>query len=222
MDIIEVAYKWNGTLSPRTKTRFIVLHHEAMSVAGPEEIHRIHQNQGWAGIGYHFLVRKDGKVYRGRPMNTIGAHARNYNDESIGICAEGNFMTDVMSDAQKNSIIELIKYLKTIYKDAKVVGHKELNATACPGLKYPLEEIKTKSTQKITITPAPTPTKMRKEIKVTTPVLNCRKGPGTQYAVLKKYVMGNKLTAIDLVDGWYKLDVNGVPGYVKATYTKEI
>ena len=59
----------------------IVIHHtgQADIDASAEQIHEWHQNQGWSGIGYHFVVRKDGAVERGRPIWAVGAHAQGDN-----------------------------------------------------------------------------------------------------------------------------------------------
>ena len=86
-------------------------------------------------------MRKDGSIYRGRQEDTVGAHAYGSNSTSIGICAEGNFETDIMGDAQKQAIIELVNYLKNKYGITKVIRHKDVNATACPGRNYPFDEI---------------------------------------------------------------------------------
>ena len=103
MNIIETNLSF-GTMSKRASTYRIVLHHAAMN-GSVEDIHRVHKNKGWAGIGYHFYVRKDGSIYRGRPEYAIGAHASGSNYNSLGICAEGNFENETMSDAQNLSII---------------------------------------------------------------------------------------------------------------------
>ena len=140
MNIIEKTYTLNGTLTKRSKTDTIYLHHAVYN--GPvEDIDRMHKNNGWTCIGYHFYVRKDGSVYRGRREDTVGAHAYGYNSTSIGICAEGNFEVDIMGEAQKQAIIELVNYLKSKYGISKVLRHKDVNATACPGRNYPYEEI---------------------------------------------------------------------------------
>ena len=140
MNIIEKTYTLNGSLTKRSKTDTIYLHHAVYN--GPvEDIDRMHKNNGWTCIGYHFYVRKDGSIYRGRREDTVGAHAYGYNSTSIGICAEGNFEIDIMSEAQKNSIIELVNYLKQKYGVSKVLRHKDVNATACPGKNYPFNEI---------------------------------------------------------------------------------
>ena len=67
------------------------------------------------------------------------------NSCSIGICAEGDYHTKekTMPQAQKKSIIELCQYLKkNYYPNAKIVGHREIGDSNCPGRYYPLDEIK--------------------------------------------------------------------------------
>ncbi len=141
MKINEVTYKWNGTLSKRRSTSRIILHHAAASKCSAQQIHRWHLANGWVGIGYHFLVRKDGSVYRGRPEDTVGAHAGNNNYDSIGICFEGNFMTETMPIIQKWAGQELVQYLKDKYGISKVQKHSDVNATGCPGAHFPFATI---------------------------------------------------------------------------------
>lgn len=140
MEIIETDLTFRD-LTNRESTRRIILHHSACENCTPEDIHRWHINNGWAGAGYHFLVRKDGKIYRLRPEDKVGAHAYGNNYNSIGICAEGNFETEEMSEVQKNAIKELVSYLKNKYGIDKVQKHKDVNATDCPGFNYPFDEI---------------------------------------------------------------------------------
>jgi N-acetyl-anhydromuramyl-L-alanine amidase AmpD len=141
MIIIEKTYKWNGVLVRRPKTNYIILHHAAGSTLSPDDIHRIHQGNGWSGIGYHFYVRKDGSIYRGRPINSTGAHVSNYNSQCLGICFEGNFEKEQMPEAQLNAGKELIAYVRGLYPNALIRKHKDLNATACPGRYFPFDEI---------------------------------------------------------------------------------
>ena len=140
MNIIETNLSF-GSLSKRKSTQRIILHHAAGSNFTVEDIHRMHKNNGWSGIGYHFYVRKDGSVFRGRPEWAIGAHAGGSNYNSIGICAEGNFENESMSDAQKNAIIELVNYLKDKYGISIIQRHKDVCSTACPGRNYPFDNI---------------------------------------------------------------------------------
>lgn len=140
MNIIETNLKFKS-MSKRQSTDRLILHHSACSSCTAEQIHQWHLNNGWEGAGYHFLVRKDGNVYRLRPEEYIGAHAYGSNYNSIGICAEGNFENETMPEAQKNSLIELVSYLKGKYGISKVLKHSDVNNTACPGKNYPFNEI---------------------------------------------------------------------------------
>ena len=147
MEIIETNLKFNGnkTIRDLSTIKRIILHHSGVTVLQRfEKIHNYHKNsRGYAGIGYHFYVRKDGNIYRGRPLEYVGAHAYNHNADSIGICAEGDFNSEAMSDIQKNAIIELVAYLKGVYNISSVQGHKEVCSTSCPGANFPLGEIVT-------------------------------------------------------------------------------
>ncbi len=141
MKINEVTYKWNGTLSKRRSTSRIILHHAAASKCTAQQIHSWHLANGWVGIGYHFLVRKDGSVYRGRPEDTVGAHAGNNNYDSIGICFEGSFDKEQMGEVQRKAGSELVAYLKGKYGITKVQKHSDVNATGCPGAHFPFATI---------------------------------------------------------------------------------
>ena len=46
-------------------------------------------HRGFRDIGYHFYITRDGEIHRGRPLEKVGAHCRNHNSHSIGICYEG-------------------------------------------------------------------------------------------------------------------------------------
>ena len=80
MEIIETNLQFRD-MSTREATERIILHHADAKKCSAEDIHRWHLNNGWSGAGYHFLVRKDGKIYRLRPEDKVGAHAysSNYN-----------------------------------------------------------------------------------------------------------------------------------------------
>lgn len=141
MEIIEKTFSNNGTLQKRKTTQRIILHHSASKGQTVEEIDKYHKSKGWTKIGYHFYVRQDGKIYRGREEWAIGAHAKGANYNSIGICAEGNFEDEYMNETQKNSLKELVAYIKNKYNITKVQGHRDVQATACPGKNYPFDEI---------------------------------------------------------------------------------
>ena len=143
MNIIETNLQFNSNYNKMQEVEGIVLHNSGVTVLqSVETIHNYHKNKGWAGIGYQYYVRKDGSVYRGRPESMAGAHCPGVNSTSIGICAEGNFNEETMSDVQKQAIIELVKDIKSRYNIKWIKGHREILATSCPGANFPLEEIK--------------------------------------------------------------------------------
>ena len=140
MNIKETNLKF-GNLSNRSKTTRIILHHAAAKTCDAKTIHGWHLNNGWSGIGYHFVVRKNGTIERGRPEKTIGAHASGSNSDSIGVCFEGDFTTEKMSTTQKNAGKELVAYLKKKYGISKVQKHSDVCATSCPGKNFPFSDI---------------------------------------------------------------------------------
>lgn len=143
MRIIDKGLQFNSNNSPMKKVEGIGLHHSGVTVLqSVEVIHNYHKGKGWAGIGYHYYVRKDGSIYRGRPESMAGAHCNGINSISIGICAEGNFSEETMSNVQKQALLELVKDIKSRYDIKWVRGHKEILSTSCPGTNFPLEEVK--------------------------------------------------------------------------------
>lgn len=127
-------------LTPRDDTSRIVIHHTGNPTdddLSAEQLHRSHQNLGWAGVGYHFIVRKDGSIELGRPVECVGAHAEGFNYCSIGIHICGNFDLAEPTEAQINALPMLIADICDAYgliaSADIVVGHRDLMATACPG-----------------------------------------------------------------------------------------
>jgi N-acetyl-anhydromuramyl-L-alanine amidase AmpD len=136
MNIITPVYKWNGRLEQRTSTKFIVIHHAAALRATVEDIHSWHLANGWSGIGYNYVIRKDGTVYQGRPIDAIGAHTKGYNEVSIGICLEGNLDQEHPTQAQMLSLNELVDMLQAKYPETRIMGHRAVNDTSCPGRNF--------------------------------------------------------------------------------------
>lgn len=141
MNIIETNLQFKGNMSVRKRTSRIILHHAAASECDARTVHTWHLKRGFSGIGYHFLVRKNGTIERGRAENLVGAHAAGNNSNSIGICFEGNFETESMGEAQKNAGKELIAYLCNKYGIDVVIRHKDVASTACPGKNFPYTEL---------------------------------------------------------------------------------
>ena len=144
MNIIEKNYKWAKPLSKRGTTDLLILHHSGTTTCTPDGVHSWHVGNGWAGIGYHYLVRKDGTIYRGRPEDTVGAHAYGVNSHSIGVCFEGNYQVEpTMPAAQLAAGQALVADIKRRWGITKVIGHKDVagSTTDCPGKYFPLVEM---------------------------------------------------------------------------------
>lgn len=140
--INEVEYKWAQPLQYTLNPTMIVYHHTVENNLTPQKIDEMHKARGWAGIGYHFYIRKDGEIYRGRPENAVGSHAPGVNNRSLGIALEGNFNDEQVTLKQRNSLIALSKYLMEKYKIKDLKRHKDVKNTECPGKNFPFEEIK--------------------------------------------------------------------------------
>lgn len=108
---------------------------------GAAEIDRWHrQGNGWSQIGYHYVVRRDGTIEPGRPLEKRGAHVAGHNANSIGICLVGGVAEDDAAVAEENftpaqwdALSELLRTLVIAYPKAAIVGHNELDkGKACP------------------------------------------------------------------------------------------
>ena len=108
-----------------------------------EVIDRWHKKRGWKGIGYHFVVLIDGSIETGRMINKCGAHTKGMNCKSIGVCYIGGVESernnkgkysakDTRTPEQIATLLELLRLLKKIYPDAKIHGHRDFAAKACP------------------------------------------------------------------------------------------
>ena len=128
-------------MDTRSSTKRIILHHAAAKKCSAEDIHRWHLNNGWSGAGYHFLVRKDGTIYRLRPEDKVGAHAYGANYDSLGICFEGDYKEEIMQEEEIKAGRELVNFLKNKYGISTVQVHKNVNATNCPGDNFPFDQI---------------------------------------------------------------------------------
>ena len=105
-----------------------------------EALRSSHKARGFADIGYHFYITRDGELHRCRPVNQIGAHAAGWNDKSIGICYEGGLdeqgrPADTRTYAQRCTLMDLLRQLRRDYPEARILGHYQLSPyirKACP------------------------------------------------------------------------------------------
>jgi len=109
-----------------------------------KDINGWHREKGWNGIGYHYVVRRDGSIELGRPLEEIGAHCVGHNSHSIGICYEGGLNelgeeADTRTPEQKVALRKLLEELHQQFPKAMIVGHHDLN----PGKKCPCYDVVT-------------------------------------------------------------------------------
>ena len=97
-----------------------------------EDIDRWHKERGWDGVGYHFVIKRDGSIQEGRELSKYGAHTKGYNKDSIGICYVGSHLPTVEQ-------IESIIILHRRFRDQMNIqwsdwyGHYEFAEKECPG-----------------------------------------------------------------------------------------
>ncbi len=105
------------------------------------DIDRYHRSLGWKGCGYHYVIPTDGTIEVGRAEEVVGAHCKNHNRHSIGVCYIGGLASDgitpcdTRTDAQKQALKQLLDDLQQRYPKALVVGHADLDPQKpyCPG-----------------------------------------------------------------------------------------
>ena len=125
----------------REVTNIIVIHCAATKPSmdiGLREIRQWHVQQGWLDVGYHYIIRRDGTVETGRPHDVVGSHVKGHNFESLGICMVGGIddagePQDNFTDAQWVALEGLVKEVSTVYPNAPICGHRDLDSgKACP------------------------------------------------------------------------------------------
>ena len=123
------------------KITLIVLHCSAVrpnQTSSADQIDSWHKSRGWKGIGYHFVVRRDGSIENGRPIEEPGAHVASHNKYSIGVCYEGGLNAagnpaDTRTPEQVRALRELVERLHERFPNAVIVGHHDLNhGKDCP------------------------------------------------------------------------------------------
>ena len=96
------------------------------------------EGRGWTDIGYHFYIELDGTIKKGRDIDKSGAHCKNHNRNSIGVSycggveADGKTPKDTRTEAQKESLLHVLKTLIAMFPLATIYSHNEFANKACP------------------------------------------------------------------------------------------
>lgn len=127
---------------PRHIDQFVVhcSANKASADIGVAEIRRFHvEHNGWDEVGYHYVIRRDGLIEDGRPVDQIGAHVAGHNAHSIGICLVGGLDDDLQPQnnftaRQFDALYALLLALHARYPNAEVLGHRDFPGVkkACP------------------------------------------------------------------------------------------
>lgn len=120
--------------APMRRVDLIVVHCSASPSTrdiGVKEIRVWHLDRGFAGIGYHYVIRLNGVTERGRSEDIAGAHAEGYNAHSIGICLVGGLNedgvpADTFTSAQYETLKALLSHMRDKYPNAYILGHRDL------------------------------------------------------------------------------------------------
>ena len=104
-----------------------------------QDVRTMHKRQGWSDIGYHYLIRLDGRIELGREVDIIGAHVEGHNAHTIGVCYVGGLDKngkpyDTRTENQKASLLSLLMMLRKTYPKAVIKGHRDYPNVkkACP------------------------------------------------------------------------------------------
>lgn len=121
---------------------YIVIHCAATppsSDIGVKEIDAMHRKRGFSSCGYHYVIRRNGQVETGRPESKVGAHVKNFNSRSIGVCLVGGLndkhkAAPEYTQQQWDSLLKLVRELCTKYPSAEILGHRDFPEVnkACP------------------------------------------------------------------------------------------
>lgn len=122
----------------------IAVHHSATEVGNHpirqiKSFARYHVSKGWPGIGYHYVIGVDGKVYKTGRILEKRYHVGNANSKYVGVCLIGNFNDTYPTKGQLQSLKELFTSIQGMPGYAgvrKLVGHRDVGNTECPGANF--------------------------------------------------------------------------------------
>lgn len=104
------------------------------------DIDKWHRDQGWSGIGYHYVITLDGTIEPGRELDEVGAHVSGHNANSIGVCliggvnAQNTAAANTFNARQFDALELVLRGLRGRWPTAKILGHRDFPkvAKACP------------------------------------------------------------------------------------------
>ncbi|MBS0191420.1 MAG: peptidoglycan recognition family protein [Phycisphaerales bacterium] len=131
--------------NPMNGVNRITVHHDAIPSQGIRtqrdaivrlnSVRQSHLREGWADIGYHYVIDPQGRVWEARPLVYQGAHVKDKNEHNIGVMCMGNFEQQTPTPQQTAALDAFVASLMQRHKIPanRVYTHQELGQTACPG-----------------------------------------------------------------------------------------
>ncbi len=123
---------------PKRKVHHVFIHCSASDRPEHDNIETIrqwHLARGFSDVGYHYFIRKDGTLEKGRPLEKTPAAQKGHNRHTIAICLHG-LKIEKFTDAQKETLLKLCKTIDAAYDNISFHGHCEVSAKACPVIDY--------------------------------------------------------------------------------------
>ena len=146
--IVETNILFQWPLASRPNTEYFTAHYTGKIPAGlsldkidADLIDEWHKGRGWTGIGYHYVIKADATIERGRPRWAQGAHDEGENARSIGICVVYDAAKGCITQDQERVLVDLLVDLHEIYSlvpgPTTIYAHKDNEPaetpTECPG-----------------------------------------------------------------------------------------
>ena len=147
--ITNVVYRlkrhWRKTYDKRGLSEIdsVVIHHSATESGTAESYARYHVDENsWPGIGYHYVINKNGSIEQTQLLKTVSYHTTGQNQRSVGICLTGNYDIQQPPPVQVEAAINLIRYLQgRLGRELRITGHNEHSSKNCPGSNIDVNEI---------------------------------------------------------------------------------
>lgn len=117
------------------KVHWVIIHCSDSNLSAHDSIEVINQwhiQRGFKKVGYHYFVRSDGTIEKGRDENEVGAHVKGHNSNSLGICLHGkNEFTIAQFKALEILLIDICSRHDLEKKD--ILSHNDLDGSkSCP------------------------------------------------------------------------------------------
>jgi len=125
---------------------FIIIHHDTYPYIDNSwnSVNELHDKErGWGGIQYHYFISKSGRIYKNHTENNVTIHSgtTEMNHKSIAVCIQGNFDTEFLMGEQKTALSKLLHSLKKKYRTIKIIAHRDVKETSCPGKNIDISDL---------------------------------------------------------------------------------